>query len=143
MVNLAWEDYQDLRARQSVFESVTGWTWFRASVLAKGQTETSTAEIVDGDYFRTLGVRMQAGRALQPQDDRLDAPPVAVISNRLWHRSFGGTARCRRADDEDQRDDVRDRRRRGRGVPGTVQRRAHRKQLLGADADGTTGPFRN
>jgi hypothetical protein len=92
MVNLAWEDYQDLRARQSVFESVTGWTWFRASVLANGQTETSTAEIVDGDYFRTLRVRMQVGRALQPQDDRPDAPAVAVISDSLWHRRFGGAA---------------------------------------------------
>ena len=49
ITNLAWDDYQDLRARQSVFESVTGWTWFRASILAKGQTETTTAEIVDGD----------------------------------------------------------------------------------------------
>jgi predicted permease len=92
MANLAWEDYQDLRAQQSVFESVTGWTWFRPSILAKGHTETSIAEIVDGDYFRTLGVRMQAGRALQPQDDRPDAPAVAVISNSLWHRRFGGTA---------------------------------------------------
>ena len=92
MTNLAWEDYQDLRARQSVFESVTGWTWFRPSILAKGQTETSIAEIVDGDYFRTLGVRVQAGRALQPPDDRPDSPAVAVISNSLWHRRFGGTA---------------------------------------------------
>src|SRR5579872_5896323 len=90
MVNLAWEDYQDLRAQQSVFESVTGWTWFRASIVANGQTETGNAEIVDGDYFRTLGVRMQAGRALQPQDDRPDAPAVAVISNSLCHRRFGG-----------------------------------------------------
>jgi predicted permease len=92
MMNLAWEDYQDLRARQTVFESVTGWTWFRASIVAKGQTETSTAEIVDGDYFRTLGVRMQAGRALQPQDDLPDAPAVAVISDSLWQRRFGGAA---------------------------------------------------
>src|SRR4051794_37687673 len=59
--NLAWEDYQDLRARQSVFESLTGWTWFRASIVADGQAETISAEIVDGDYFRTLGVRMQVG----------------------------------------------------------------------------------
>jgi predicted permease len=92
MVNLSWEDYQDLRARQSVFESVTGWRWFRASILANGQTETSVAEIVDGDYFRTLGVRTRVGRALQPQDDRADAPAVAVISDGLWHRRFGGTA---------------------------------------------------
>lgn len=92
MMNLAWEDYQDLRARQSVFESVTGWTLFRASIVAEGQTETATAEIVDGDYFRTLGVRLLAGRGLQPQDDRPDAPAVTVISNGLWHRRFAGAA---------------------------------------------------
>jgi len=89
IANLAWEDYQDLRARQSVFESVTGWTWFRASIVAGGQAETTSAEIVDGDYFRTLGVRMQIGRALQPQDDRPEAPAGIVISNSLWHRRFG------------------------------------------------------
>jgi predicted permease len=86
--NLAWEDYQDLRARQSVFESVTGWTWFRASIVAGGYAETTSAEIVDGDYFRTLGVRMQVGRALQPQDDRAEAPAVIVISDSLWQRRF-------------------------------------------------------
>ena len=37
-------------------------------------------------------MRMQAGRALQPQDDRPDSPAVAVISNSLWHRRFGGAA---------------------------------------------------
>ena len=63
MVNLAWEDYQDLRARQSVFESVTGWAWFRASILANGQTETSTAEIVDGDISgRSACACRSAGR---------------------------------------------------------------------------------
>src|SRR5688572_8632532 len=32
MQNLAWEDYLDLRQRQTVFEAVTGWTWFRVAL---------------------------------------------------------------------------------------------------------------
>src|SRR5688500_15017909 len=44
MMTLAWEDYQDLRARQSAFESLTGWTRFEPAIVANRQSETTMGE---------------------------------------------------------------------------------------------------
>jgi predicted permease len=90
MQNLSWEDYLDLRQRQTAFEAVTGWTWFRPALVASGVSTVGTGEVVDGDYFRTVGVRAHLGRVLQPDDDRPASAPVAVISYALWQRVFGG-----------------------------------------------------
>jgi predicted permease len=48
-------------------------------------------ELVSGNYFSVLGVGTELGRPLTVDDDRTPgAHPVAVISDRLWRRSFGG-----------------------------------------------------
>ncbi len=55
-------------------------------------TETSTAPglIVSGNFFEGLGLRAHAGRTIAPDDDRLEAEPVAVISHAAWQRCFKG-----------------------------------------------------
>ena len=40
------------------------------------------------DYFDTLGVAVVHGREFTPDDDRREAPLVAVLSDRLWRRTF-------------------------------------------------------
>jgi predicted permease len=45
-----------------------------------------------GNLFSTLGVNPIAGRAFAPEEDRFDAPRVAVISYGLWQRQYGGAA---------------------------------------------------
>jgi hypothetical protein len=88
MIALSWPDYQDLKARQTVFESLTAWAFFRQAFAANGRAETAWGEVVGGEYFQTLKVQPYLGRALQPADDRPDAPPVAMISYRAWQRVF-------------------------------------------------------
>ena len=61
----------------------------RVNVVVDGQAQLDTAFIASGNYFQVLGVRARAGRTLLPDDDRADAPPVAVISSRYWHTRFG------------------------------------------------------
>jgi len=46
-------------------------------------------EFVSGNYFAMFGVRAYAGRLLTPADDRPGAPPVAVMSYRLWQQRYG------------------------------------------------------
>ena len=41
------------------------------------------------NYFDLLGVHLAAGRGFQPGDERVTAPPTAVISSRMWQRDFG------------------------------------------------------
>ncbi len=45
-------------------------------------------EFVSGNYFQMFGVGAYAGRVLTPGDDRPNAPPVAVMSYRLWQERY-------------------------------------------------------
>jgi predicted permease len=47
-------------------------------------------EFVSGNYFAMFGIHAYAGRTLMPADDRPGAPPVAMMSHRLWLQQFGG-----------------------------------------------------
>jgi predicted permease len=62
----------------------------QVNVIWNGQAELATAFMASGNYFDVLGVRAIAGRTFTPDDDRPDAPPVAVISSGYWQRRFGG-----------------------------------------------------
>jgi hypothetical protein len=44
---------------------------------------------VTGNYYAALGVEPLLGRAINDEDDRAAAPPVAVLSHRYWQKRFG------------------------------------------------------
>ena len=46
-------------------------------------------EFVSGNYFTMFGVRPSAGRLFTGNDDQSGAPPVAVMSYRLWQQKYG------------------------------------------------------
>lgn len=45
---------------------------------------------VSADFFSVLGVRPRLGRDFTPADDRPGAPPVVIVSHRLWQSELGG-----------------------------------------------------
>ena len=58
------------------------------------QPEWISAELVTGDYFRTLSVPAELGRTLTQRElDAAAGNPVCVISHRLWQSKFAGTPR--------------------------------------------------
>jgi predicted permease len=49
--------------------------------------------IVSGNFFSVLGAPLPLGRAFLPEEDlTAETHPVAVISQSLWQRSYGGTS---------------------------------------------------
>ncbi len=56
----------------------------------KGPAERARAHLVSGNYFRTMGVNSVTGRTLSPEDDRPNAPPVAVASYGYWKQRLHG-----------------------------------------------------
>ena len=46
-------------------------------------------EFVSGNSFTMFGISAYAGRTLAAQDDQAGAPPVAVMSYRLWEQRYG------------------------------------------------------
>jgi predicted permease len=61
----------------------------RVNVVVNGQAELATSFVSTGNYYRVLGVNASLGRVIIPEDDRPDAPPVAVISDKYWRVRFG------------------------------------------------------
>ena len=61
-----------------------------AAISTAGEADRIRAEVVSGDYFRTLGVGPAIGRVLGPDDDRTpDGHSVVVLSHAYWHNRFG------------------------------------------------------
>ena len=50
---------------------------------------SDVGELVSGNYFQMFKLQPVAGRLLTPADDRTNAPPVAVMSYRLWLQRYG------------------------------------------------------
>ena len=61
----------------------------RVNVVVDGQAGLASAFVSSGNYYQVLGITARVGRTIVPDDDRADAPPVAVISSRYWHERFG------------------------------------------------------
>jgi putative ABC transport system permease protein len=48
---------------------------------------------VSHDFFRVLGVSPAQGRNFASSDERVNAPPVVIISNRVWRQQLGADPR--------------------------------------------------
>jgi len=86
--------YERLKAETPEFEEVAAFQAGRGlqSVRRQGQAAARPlrSEYVTGNYFSMLGVRAFGGRVFTREDDRPGAPPVAVLSHRVWQTSYGG-----------------------------------------------------
>ena len=86
--------YLYFRDHTQGFESLTAFSSSTTSLLTRRvgdphPPDTVGGRFVAGNEFSTLGVPMALGRPIQPSDDTEAAPPVAVISHRMWERRLG------------------------------------------------------
>jgi predicted permease len=86
--------YEQLKKAAPEFEEVAAFQAGRWRVGARREGVELAArplrsEYVTGNYFSTLGVRAFGGRMLTPEDDKPAAPPVAVLSHRVWQTTYG------------------------------------------------------
>ena len=91
-IPLSYPMYVDLRdGTKEVFDCVLARRPVQLALTARGATELVNGELVSGNYFQVLGVNMALGRALTPEDDRVqNGHPVTVLSYGTWQRRFGG-----------------------------------------------------
>jgi predicted permease len=86
--------YERLKRETPEFEEVAAFQagrW-RMSVRRQGIESASRplrSEYVSGSYFSTLGVEAFGGRVIAPEDDTPGAPPVIVLSHRVWQTTYG------------------------------------------------------
>src|SRR5260221_12154822 len=90
---LSFALYERLNPATPEFEEVAAFQarrW-RLGVRREGVESTARSlrsEYVTGNYFSTLGVRAFGGRVFTPDDDKPSAPPVAVLSHRVWQTTY-------------------------------------------------------
>jgi predicted permease len=82
--------YQEFRSSNATLTDLFACApLFRVIVAADGQAAVASGFISSGNFYQVLGVTARIGRTLVPDDDRPDAPPVAVISHKYWTSRFG------------------------------------------------------
>jgi len=80
----------DLRERNHSLESISLFRDGDVAIVEQGQPELLEGLRVSYDYFDTLGVKMQFGRAFVADEDHPQTRYEAILSHGLWLRRFGG-----------------------------------------------------
>jgi predicted permease len=82
--------YQDFAEQATGFSGIFAFSHVRSKTINAGGIATlANAQMVSGNFFRGYGARILIGRPIIPEDDRPDAPPVAVLTYPFWQRVFG------------------------------------------------------
>jgi predicted permease len=78
------------RDRTTSFVSMTEMDWRTATLTNAGDPAQVVVLRTSGTLFDVLQVRPALGRGLTRDDENVERPRVAVISDQLWHERLGG-----------------------------------------------------
>ena len=84
-------EYMDYRSRVRTLSGLAAYATWSASIAGDAATERLTGLRISANAFDVLGILPAAGRLLSEADDRPEAPPVVVLSYRVWQQKFGGS----------------------------------------------------
>ena len=88
-VGTSYPAFLDWSARTTSFSQLGAYLENRV-VVSGGDAERVGSALVSAGLFPMLGVQPALGRQFTVADDRAGAEPVAIISDGLWKRRFGG-----------------------------------------------------
>jgi putative ABC transport system permease protein len=88
--SVALPDYFDWRNDNTVFEhlAATHKESRNLSGIPGRDPERVSCASVTRNFFSVVGVSPEIGRVFSEEEDKVGAPPVVVISDRLWQRAF-------------------------------------------------------
>ena len=86
-------DYLEWRDHAASLEGVAAWDEAPGlTLLGSGDPERLLGAHITAGFFTVLGVQPASGRAFSLDEERLNGPPVAIVSRRLWERLYGPDA---------------------------------------------------
>jgi predicted permease len=77
-------EVKDFRAGVTSIEQFGEFSTVQFNMNGLGEPRIVRAGVVNGDYFDVMGLRPAIGRLIEPSDDGLRAPAVAVLTYRFW-----------------------------------------------------------
>jgi putative ABC transport system permease protein len=88
----SYPDFQDWKAQNKSFENVAAFTTRSAILTTEKQAERVPAVQASAEFFDTLGVHPQLGRAFGSNEQQPGAGRVVLLSNLFWKRRFAQRA---------------------------------------------------
>jgi predicted permease len=87
-LQLPYSAYLDLRDDNPIFSDLIAHDWRSRPVALqyRDSTRRASAMIVSANYFTALGVTPARGRGFWPEEERVGAEPVVVLSYCTWQR---------------------------------------------------------
>ena len=82
-------EFLDYQAQATSFEEVIAGGWEDAVFTNPEGTEQFAGGLVSGNTFTFMGVGAVVGRTLTMEDTKPEAPPVFVMSYKVWANRFG------------------------------------------------------
>jgi putative ABC transport system permease protein len=87
-VEIAFGSFVEVQERSRSLESMAVARVWQPALSGPGMPERLEGRGVSADYFRVFSVAPRLGRDFTGHDDRPNAPPVVIVSDRLWRRRF-------------------------------------------------------
>ena len=85
-------EFLDYQEQNHVFDRSIGVRRDAVLMTGRGGPESLDGASVTGNTFEFLGIRPLLGRTITPEDAKPGAPPVFVLSYKVWQKRFGGDA---------------------------------------------------
>ncbi|MGH9645453.1 MAG: ADOP family duplicated permease [Bryobacteraceae bacterium] len=85
-----YPNFLDSRSASHALE-LAAWRYGGGTLSEPGEADYADSREISAELFAVLGAAPVLGRAFLPEEDRPGAAPVAIISQGLWQRRFGGS----------------------------------------------------
>ena len=84
----SYPNFEDWERTSRSFDSMSAIAFHNFDLTAPGKAEHLTGMRVTSGFLATLGVKPAIGRDFGTPDDLMNAPPVGLLSDRLWRERF-------------------------------------------------------
>src|SRR5262245_9446933 len=87
---MAWRSFAEFRDKAQTLESIAAYTNWNPDIEQSDGAMRAQGARVSYSYFKVLGVKSLLGRDFTPEDDKVGAPPTAMLGHDLWRQLYGG-----------------------------------------------------
>jgi putative ABC transport system permease protein len=88
--DVTFGSYRELAQRSRSFDALAVMRPWQPTLIGPAEPERLDGQRVSASYFRVLGMPPALGRDFDSSDDRIGGPKVAILTDNLWRRRFGG-----------------------------------------------------
>jgi putative ABC transport system permease protein len=83
------KEIEDYRAQNRTLSGLVEYHAMSFTLFGHGDPERVRTGVVSANYFDLFGIQPVLGRTFLPDDDKLGAPPVLLLSYEYWKNNFG------------------------------------------------------